>query len=119
MECGGLPPPSLRPEQGGGKPPHSKGTSFEQAPRMTRPMPLIAVLLFSAAFAHADWENVGPGVDYQEFRRDKMDVHVTRVDLANDQIAVVGTRESDKGTRVSDFGKKYKALAAINGDYFD
>jgi len=82
-------------------------------------MTLIAVLLFSAAAAFADWENVGPGVDYQEFRREKLDVHVTRVDLTNERIAVVATRESDKGTRVSDFGKKYKAIAAINGDYFD
>jgi Phosphodiester glycosidase len=82
-------------------------------------MTLVAVLLFSATLAYAEWDSVAPGVDYQRFRRDKHDVHVTRVDLTNQEIAVFGTRESDKGTRVSDFGKKYKALAAINGDYFD
>jgi exopolysaccharide biosynthesis protein len=86
---------------------------------MTSRTSLIVALLFSAAVAYADWESVGPGVDYQEFRRDNIDIHVTRIDLTNDRISIIGTRESEKGTRVSDFGKKYKALAAINGDYFD
>lgn len=86
---------------------------------MTRRATLIIVLLFSATIALADWQSVGPGVDYQEFRRDKIDIHVTRIDLTNDKIAVIATRESDKGTKVSEFGRKTKALAAINGDYFD
>jgi uncharacterized protein YigE (DUF2233 family) len=86
---------------------------------MTLRTSTIFALLFSAAVAYADWESVGPGVDYQEFRRDKIDIHVTRIDLTNDRISIIGTRESERGTRVSEFGKKYKALAAINGDYFD
>lgn len=77
------------------------------------------MFLCAAAVARADWENVGPGVDYQEFKRGKLDIHVTRVDLTDERISVVVTREADKGTRVSEFGKKYKAIAAINGDYFD
>jgi uncharacterized protein YigE (DUF2233 family) len=86
---------------------------------MTMRTSIIFALLLSAAVAYADWESVGPGVDYQEFRRESIDIHVTRIDLTNERISIIGTRESEKGTRVSEFGKKYKALAAINGDYFD
>ena len=78
------------------------------------------VLLFFAAVSWAaDWTRVGPGVDYQEFRDDTYDIHVTRVDLTNDDIQVIATRESEKGIRVSDFAKREHALVAINGDYFD
>ena len=86
---------------------------------MLKRVTILIVLLFSASIALADWRSVGPGVDYQEFKRDHSDIYVARIDLANDQIAVVSSRESEKGTRVSDFGRKNKALAAINGDYFD
>ena len=79
----------------------------------------LAVFLSAAAAANAQWQSVGPGVDFQEFRHDNQDVYVTRIDLTNDKIAVITSRQSEKGTRVSDFGRKTKALAAINGDYFD
>jgi uncharacterized protein YigE (DUF2233 family) len=84
--------------------------------------PILAAVLsivFATAAAWADWTTVGPGVDYQEFRGDNYDVHVTRVDLTNDDIQVISTRESEKGLKVSDFAKREHALAAINGDYFD
>jgi uncharacterized protein YigE (DUF2233 family) len=99
--------------------PRCQGTSFEEARRMTTRTSFFVALLFSAAVAYADWESIGPGVDYQQFRTETTDIHVTRIDLTNERITIIGTRESEKGTRVSDFGKKYKALAAINGDYFD
>ena len=76
-------------------------------------------ILFSTAAAWAGWTRVGPGVDYQEFRGDDYDVHVTRIDLTNDDIQVISTRESEKGLKVSDFAKREHALVAINGDYFD
>jgi exopolysaccharide biosynthesis protein len=67
----------------------------------------------------ADWQNIAPGVDFQEFRQANYDIYVTRVDLTNSAIAVISSRESEKGIRVSDFAKKVHAIAAINGDYFD
>jgi len=79
----------------------------------------LAIVFSAAAAAHAQWQSVGPGVDFQEFQRDNQDIYVTRIDLTNDKIAVVTSRQSEKGTRVSDFGRKNKAIAAINGDYFD
>jgi exopolysaccharide biosynthesis protein len=79
----------------------------------------VLITLINAAAAFADWTRVGPGVDYQEFRGDNYDVHVTRVDLTNDDIQVISTRESEKGLKVSDFAKREHAIAAINGDYFD
>lgn len=80
---------------------------------------LIAVILFSAAVARADWTNVAPGVDYQEFTSDSSDIHVTRVDLTNDTLQVLVSRESERGLKVSEFAKKNKAIVAMNGDYFD
>jgi exopolysaccharide biosynthesis protein len=86
---------------------------------LNRKLILIAVLIINSAVARADWTRVGPGVDYQEFRGDNYDVYVTRVDLTNDDIKVISTRESEKGLKVSDFAKREHALVAINGDYFD
>jgi exopolysaccharide biosynthesis protein len=78
---------------------------------------LVAVLVASAA--RADWRSVAPGVDYQEFRAEKYDIHVTRININNDQIRIVVSNETDKGLKVSDYAKKVSAIAAINGDYFD
>ncbi len=65
------------------------------------------------------WRTVAPGVDYQEFVEGNIDVHVTRIDLTNDNLAVIVTRESEKGLKVSDYARKNKAIVAVNGDYFD
>ncbi len=78
----------------------------------------LAALLIAAA-ARADWQNVTSGVDYQEYREANYDIHVTRIDLTNDQLRVVVSRESEKGLKVSDYAKKVHAVAAINGDYYD
>jgi uncharacterized protein YigE (DUF2233 family) len=87
---------------------------------MTRKLSLLAaVVLFAAAARAADWTAVSPGVDYREFVAEGIDVHVTRVDLASDAVRVIVSRESERGLRVSDFARKNKAVAAINGDYFD
>src|SRR5436190_1261319 len=97
-----------------------RASPLKLAPPMTLRITAFAVALSFAAVAYgSDWKNVGPGVDYQEFAEDGIDVHVTRIDLGNDSIRVVGTRESERGLRVSDFARKTNALVAINGDYFD
>jgi len=80
---------------------------------------LSMILIAAAATARGDWTRVGPGVDYQEFAETGIDVHVTRIDLTNEEIQVIGTRESERGLKVSDYAKREKAIAAINGDYFD
>ncbi|MEA2237933.1 MAG: hypothetical protein QOC81_2657 [Thermoanaerobaculia bacterium] len=79
---------------------------------------LILLLCSSAAFA-GDWTAIVPGLDYQEFLEGNTDIHVARVDLSNDDLMVISTRPSDKGTKVSDYAKRNNALVAINGDYFD
>ena len=84
-----------------------------------RSIVIAAVLSYAAAVYGSDWKNVAPGVDYREFAEDNIDVHVTRIDLTNDQVRIIGTRESERGLKVSDFARKTKAIAAINGDYFD
>lgn len=84
-----------------------------------RGIAVLAVFFLAAAAQAQQWTSVGPGVDYRRFTGDARDIHVTRVDLTNDSIRVIGTRESDRGTRVSEFAKRNKAIAAINADYFD
>lgn len=85
--------------------------------RLRTLLPLV-LLLSTSAFA-ADWQRVGPGVDYREYAEEGQDIHVTRIDLTNDQIRVIATRPTEQGMKVSDYAKKNKALAAINADYFD
>ncbi|MEO8033088.1 MAG: phosphodiester glycosidase family protein [Acidobacteriota bacterium] len=86
---------------------------------MTQRTLVVLSLLLVATVSYGDWRNVAPGVDYQEFTPPGMDLHVTRIDLTNDRIKVIATRESERGLKVSDFAKREKAIVAINGDYFD
>jgi len=86
---------------------------------MTRTLTIFIALTLASALYAQDWQSVADGVDYQEFAENGIDVHVARVDLTNSRIAVIGTRESEKGLKVSDYAKRNKALVAINGDYFD
>ena len=80
----------------------------------------IALVLASiATSADAQWKKVAPGVDFRTYTTETRVIHVTRVDLRNDAIRVVGTRENDKGTTVSEYARRNNALIAINGDYFD
>lgn len=86
---------------------------------MTRRIPLFLALFFCAATLRADWRSVAPGVDYQQFREGSHDIHVARIDLTNEAVRVIASRESEKGMKVSDFARKEHAIVAINGDYFD
>lgn len=87
---------------------------------MRRTLTLTALLLLSfSAYALDEWEPVTSGVEYREFAEEGIDIHVTRVDLTNDSLKVVVSRESERGLRVSEFAKGNKAIVAINGDYFD
>jgi uncharacterized protein YigE (DUF2233 family) len=79
---------------------------------------LLSLLLFAVPLA-ADWQPIAPGVDYQNYTGDGRAIYVTRVDLDSKDVQVIGTRESDKGTTVSQYAQRNNALAAINGDYFD
>jgi len=86
---------------------------------MKKPQVLALLMLLLATAASADWQSIAPGVDFQEFRDTNSDIFVTRVDLTNDAIRVVGTPEADRGSKVSDYAARTHALVAINGDYFD
>jgi exopolysaccharide biosynthesis protein len=83
-----------------------------------RPFVLLLSLLLATG-SHAQWRAVAPGVDYQRIVRGKLDVHVTRIDLAHPNTKVIATQESEQGLTVSDYAKRTHAIAAINGDYFD
>lgn len=78
----------------------------------------LAALLFTVA-VQAEWRTVAPGVDYQRIARGRIDVHVTRIDLRHPNTITIATDEDERGLTVSDFARKTKAVAAINGDYFD
>jgi exopolysaccharide biosynthesis protein len=80
---------------------------------------ILLLLLFAAAPALAHWEEIAPGLDYRHFNEDGLSAHVSRVDLTSDAVRIVSSRPADRGMRTSDWAKKYKALVAINADYFD
>jgi uncharacterized protein YigE (DUF2233 family) len=88
---------------------------------MTRTILFFSALLLAttAAFGQSAWEPVAPGVDYEHVVEGSMDIHVARIDLTNPKVRIISTRQSEVGTRVSDFAKRHHAFVAINGDYFD
>jgi len=79
----------------------------------------IAAVMLTVASARADWETVQKGVDYQHFTADGEDIHVVRIDLSRHDLRVIATRETDRGTTVSEFARRNKAIVAINADYFN
>src|SRR6266498_2768847 len=95
----------------------AKGLNLLRAMATVRRVFLVLALVASAA--RADWRSVAPGVDYQEYRADNYDIHVTRINVGSDQIRIVVSSETEKGLKVSDYAKKVNAIAAVNGDYFD
>ena len=78
---------------------------------------LLSLLLTLSA--SAQWRAVAPGVDYRHIVRDTIDVHVARIDMKHPNTIVIATDRTERGLTVSEFAKKAKAIAAINGDYFD
>ncbi|HUP63946.1 MAG TPA: phosphodiester glycosidase family protein [Thermoanaerobaculia bacterium] len=76
-------------------------------------------LLLIATAALAQWEPIGPGVDYREIQQSSISAFVTRVDLTNDQIKIISSRETEKGMRTSDWAERTNAIVAINADFFD
>ena len=66
-----------------------------------------------------DWQPVAPGIEYRQIDRDSVDAHVVRVNLAEPQLRIIATSESERGLTVSEFGSRNGASVAINGDYFD
>lgn len=87
---------------------------------MKRTSLLLATLMLLGTFdALAEWERIGPGVEYQKFTDSGLVAHVTRVDLDDDRIRLITSNESEKGMRTSDWAKRKNALVAINADFFD
>lgn len=67
----------------------------------------------------AQWEMVGPGVDYRLFSSGQpAPFHVARVDLGNPWIRVVSSMESERGMRTSEFARLNNSIVAVNGDFF-
>ena len=81
-------------------------------------LPIVVLLLITSPLS-AEWERVASGVEYQRFESDRRDIHVTRIDLTDEGLRVIGTQESERGLRVSEYARRNEAIVAINGDYFD
>jgi hypothetical protein len=80
---------------------------------------LLAGALFAGAATAGEWTAVAPGVEYRRVLRDGLDVHAVRADLREESIAVVATAQREQGLTVSEFAQGRRAIAAVNGDYFD
>jgi exopolysaccharide biosynthesis protein len=61
---------------------------------------------------------VSEGIAYQRFSAAGEEIHVVRVELSNPNLKIVATRQGDRGTTVSEFAKRNKAIVAVNADYF-
>jgi uncharacterized protein YigE (DUF2233 family) len=79
----------------------------------------VALVFTIASSASGQWQKIAPGVDYRQYKTESRLIHVTRIDLRTESLRVIGTREADKGTTVSEYARRNNALVAINGDYFD
>ena len=60
----------------------------------TAGLALFLVALLCAPLASADWEPVAPGIHYQHFSDSTLSIHVARIDLTNDDLRIVSTRQS-------------------------
>lgn len=100
---------------------HSPSSTWIRLIRRIRPLaPLgLGAVLATAAAAAADWQAVVEGVARQHVVGGGIDAHVVRVDLANPNLRVITSRESERGITVSEFARRNSAIVAINGDYFD
>lgn len=91
-------------------------------PRQSRGLPVVLVgfaVAISAAAAATDWQPVAAGVEYRHVEREGIDAHAVRVDLANEGLHLVATREAERGLTVGEFARRHAAIVAINADYFD
>lgn len=79
----------------------------------------VVLALCIAQPAFADWRAITEGVEYRQIVRDGLDVHVTRIDLSNEELRLVTTLQSESGLTVSEYAQKTAAIVAINADYFD
>lgn len=86
---------------------------------LKRRVTVLLIFFLTTCASGAEWEKVSDGVDYRRVTRGTIDVHVTRIDLANPSIRVVASSAGDTGLTVTDFARKRDAIVAINGDYFD
>lgn len=99
----------------------TRGTASPRPRRLVGPWCVLAGLAvaMSGTAVAEDWQPVAAGVEYRHVERTQFDAHVVRVDLENDGLHLVATRESERGLTVSEFARRSSALVAINADYFD
>lgn len=99
---------------------------------------LLAGLVGGAAAARGQWQNVGPGIDYQEFTvAGPNNVYVARMERANPAVTIDSTigqgrltggteTVSSMAARHEDalgywgqlWGQRYDVIVAINGDFY-
>lgn len=84
-----------------------------------------AIATISATPARADFVRTGqsdpyPGIHRETWRDAGINarIHLVRVDLTSAEIALVATREADKGKRTSQYATAKQAAVAINGGPF-
>jgi hypothetical protein len=85
----------------------------------TARLPALLLAALAVGTATAEWQPVVDGVEYQQVTRNGTDAYAVRVDLANANLRIVTTRESERGLTVSEFALRNSAIVAINADYFD
>ncbi len=85
---------------------------------------IISLLLPFRSYSADKWQELAPGIEYQDLEggilRPWSHVHVFRIDLHENQLALVNAKHlSMKNASADQFAEHSKALLSINGGFFD
>ncbi|TAL61409.1 MAG: phosphodiester glycosidase family protein [Legionella sp.] len=85
---------------------------------------LLSVLLPFNSYSANDWQELSPGIEYQDLLGGILNpwshVHVFRVDLQKNKLELINARSlSLKNASADQFAEHGKALISINGGFFD
>lgn len=85
---------------------------------------VLSLLLPFNSYSANQWQKLAPGIEYQDLEGGLLKpwshVHVFRVDLAKNQLALVNAKTlSLKNASADQFAEHSKALLSVNGGFFD
>lgn len=93
--------------------------------RLWKPLVLLSILLLPGfAEVTSDWQQLGPGIEYQDLDHSYLTpwshVHAFRIDLKTNRLGLVTARQLDAPhASASEYARHSNALLTINGGFFD
>lgn len=80
--------------------------------------------LINPAYAAKKWQNLAPGIEYQDVLNNPLTpwahIYAFRIDLKYNQLGLISSKDIAKNqASINELARKSKALIAINGGFFD